>query len=97
MKTYDIPNTDSIEELARFWDAHDLTDFEDQLKEVPTPVFERRPEGTVRVRLEPEEAEAVEKLAQAKGVELGVLIHDWIVEKLDQALLSQRPRQAERG
>jgi hypothetical protein len=29
-----IPQTDSIEELARFWDAHDLTDFEDELEEV---------------------------------------------------------------
>jgi hypothetical protein len=64
MKTHDIPKTDSIEELARFWDAHDLTDFEDQLREVPGPIFERRPEGTVKVRLEPEEVEAVEKLAQ---------------------------------
>jgi len=97
MKTHDIPKTDSIEELARFWDAHDLTDFEDQLREVPGPIFERRPEGTVKVRLEPEEVEAVEKLAQARGVELGVLIHDWIVEKLDQALLAQRPRPAEHG
>jgi hypothetical protein len=25
-----LPNTDSIEELARFWDTHDLTDFKGQ-------------------------------------------------------------------
>jgi hypothetical protein len=27
-----IPQTDSIQELAEFWDTHDLTDFEEQLE-----------------------------------------------------------------
>ena len=36
-----IPETDSVEELARFWDAHDLTDFEEELEEVEEPVFDR--------------------------------------------------------
>ena len=41
MKAQQPPETDSIEELAQFWDTHDLTDFEDQLEEVKEPVFER--------------------------------------------------------
>lgn len=36
-----IPQTDSIDELARFWDTHDLTDFEDELEEVQETVFQR--------------------------------------------------------
>ena len=28
-----IPKTDSVTELARFWDAHDLTEFESELEE----------------------------------------------------------------
>jgi hypothetical protein len=36
-----IPNIDSIEELAAFWDTHDLMDFEDELEEVEEPVFDR--------------------------------------------------------
>ena len=35
-----IPQTDSIEELARFWDTHDLSDFKGELEEVMEPVFE---------------------------------------------------------
>ena len=35
-----LPETESIEELARFWDSQDLTDFEDQLEEVAEPIFE---------------------------------------------------------
>ena len=46
-----IPATDSIKELARFWDTHDLTDLEDQLEEVSEPVFERKTE-TIFVRLQ---------------------------------------------
>jgi len=35
-----IPKTDSIEELAKFRDSHDLTEFEDGIEEVREPVFE---------------------------------------------------------
>ena len=50
MKSSKIPLTISIRELARFWDAHDLTDFEDALEEIPDPVFERRAGKAVRIR-----------------------------------------------
>ena len=42
-----IPQTDSIQELAHFWDTHDLTDFSDELEEVSEPVFERQTVVTV--------------------------------------------------
>jgi hypothetical protein len=41
MKSSKLPRTDSIQELARFWDTHDLTYFEDELEEVTEPVFVR--------------------------------------------------------
>jgi hypothetical protein len=41
MNTAKIPQTDSIEELARFWDSHDVADFEGELEEAVEPVFER--------------------------------------------------------
>ena len=45
MKNKKIPQTDSIEELAQFWDLHDLTDFEDELEEIDEPVFQHT--GTI--------------------------------------------------
>ena len=39
MKQQRVPQTDSIQELAHFWDTHDLTDFEDDLEEVTESVF----------------------------------------------------------
>lgn len=47
MKKHALPNTDSVQELARFWDNHDLTDFDNQLEEVTEPVFERKCEPQI--------------------------------------------------
>ena len=44
-----IPETDSIRELAAFWDTHDVTEFADELVEVAEPVFVRRPTKGVTV------------------------------------------------
>ena len=75
-----IPKTDSIQELANFWDTHDLTDFEDQLEEVTEPVFER--ETVPKVRLQSEEAEAVKELAKSRGVSYADLIREWVLERI---------------
>ena len=85
MKTPKIPRTDSIAELARFWDTHDLTEFEDELEEVHEPVFERRAEETVTIHLPAAEVEAVKRLAKAKGMGHKALIQEWVREKLQHA------------
>ena len=76
-----IPETDSIKELARFWDTHDLTDFEDQLEEVTEPVFQRQVE-TVAVPLQAQEIQAVRRIAESQGVDYVALIQGWVLEKL---------------
>lgn len=85
MNTPKIPHTDSIAELARFWDTHDLTDFEDELEEVSESVFERHAEETVTINLPAAEVEAVKRLAKAKGIEHTALIQEWVREKLQHA------------
>jgi hypothetical protein len=80
MSTAKIPQTDSIEELARFWDSHDVTDFEDQLEEVVEPVFER--ETVVKVSLPCKEAETLKELAQSKGLHDTDLIRQWVLERV---------------
>ena len=68
MKARKIPSTDSIDELARFWDSHDLTDFTNQLEEITNPLFTRRSSTEVTVRLRPAEAKAVQRVAKTKHV-----------------------------
>jgi predicted DNA binding CopG/RHH family protein len=76
-----IPETDSIEELAQFWDTHDLTDYEDQLEKVTEPVFQRGVES-VAVPLQPQEVQAVKRIAESQGVDYIALIQGWVLEKL---------------
>jgi len=80
MKKSKLPRTDSIDELAAFWDTHDSTDFDDELEEVEEPVFVR--ETPIKVHLRSSEAEAVQQMAQAKGVSREELIRAWVLQKL---------------
>jgi hypothetical protein len=80
MKTQRLPQTDSIQELAHFWDTHDLTDFEDELEEVTGPIFE--PATVIPLNLESDEAEAVRRIAEAQGVADAELIRGWVREKI---------------
>ena len=41
MNSQHLPQSDSIEELAEFWETHDLTEFERELEEMKEQVFER--------------------------------------------------------
>ena len=52
MSTKGIPRSDSIQELAEFWDTHDLEDFADDLKVVSAQVFERGTAGTIHLSRE---------------------------------------------
>jgi len=80
MSTPKLPQTDSIQELAKFWDTHDLTEFEDELEEVGERVFER--EAGITVHLETKEAEAVRRMAESRGVADSELIRQWVLEKI---------------
>ena len=81
MNRKNIPKTDSIQELAHFWDTHDLTDFEDELEEVSEPVFELS--AQLLVALAPGELKTLNALAQSRGISPENLIREWVVERID--------------
>jgi hypothetical protein len=75
-----LPKTDSISELAKFWDAHDLTDFEEELNEVAEPVFVRP--ADVTVHLAPADARALRALAAKQRVSDAELVSQWVHERV---------------
>ncbi len=77
-----IPQTDSVAELARFWDTHDLTEFEDELEEVKTPVFDRGSKNELRIVLPSDDAAALRRAAESRGVDDTELVREWLTEKL---------------
>ncbi|MCB0065345.1 MAG: hypothetical protein KDE19_24640 [Caldilineaceae bacterium] len=80
-----IPQTDSIEELAAFWQSHDVTDFEDELEEVTTPVFVREQvagNASVQIELPVKEFAALQRIAEEQHKDYQALAQSWVLEKL---------------
>ncbi|MCH7751279.1 MAG: hypothetical protein IH898_03870 [Planctomycetes bacterium] len=75
-----LPQTDSIETMAEFWDSHDVTDFEEELEEVADPVFQSN--TVVKVPLDAQQAELARQLAAAKGITLPNLIQQWVRDRV---------------
>ncbi len=80
MSNRQLPQTDSIHELAQFWDTHDVTEFEDQLEEVGERVFER--DTKITVDLAADDADAVRAMAKSRGVGDAELIREWVRDRL---------------
>jgi hypothetical protein len=59
------PTDYPVDQLARFWNTHDLTEFEDQLDEVTEPVFEAQDQGNPYAsespNREPDQAEPIDE------------------------------------
>lgn len=77
-KMNSLPNTDSITELAEFWDKHDITEFEDELEEVEEDVFVSGQGLTVH--LPPSDAKALHQIATKRRVSESELVFKWIHE-----------------
>ena len=80
MNKLTIPKTDSIQELAHFWDTHDLTNFEGELEEVKELIFER--DVVINIHLKQDEAERIKHIAELKGISFSGLIREWVKERI---------------
>lgn len=77
-----VPQTDSIDVLAAFWESHDVTDFEDELEEVSEPLFERVTSTTIQIELPEKEFAAIQRIAHEQQLDYAGLVRDWVLEKL---------------
>jgi len=85
-----IPSSDNIKELAEFWQTHDSTDYLDLLVEVPGPLLVRK--NSVKVPLKSGEAKTLQKMAEAKGISPGELIHSWVALKLTRHKIAKKSK-----
>ena len=93
------PNIDSIQELAKFFDTQDLTDFEQDLEELGEPVFVRVKATSLSIDLQPTEAQHLKKIARSKGVKETTMLRQWVLERLHESPRTGRPaaQKARRG
>ncbi len=81
-----LPETfDTFEEMADFWDTHDVTDYEEYLTPVEVTVT-THPRHTYVISLSDTLDVALRQVQQKEGVPLNTLINLWVQEKLQQYL-----------
>ena len=76
-----IPDFQSREEEATFWDTHDVTDYLDELRPVRVRSAPHLSTG-MTVRLDPEDREALGRIAAEHGIGPSTLARMWIKERL---------------
>ena len=74
-----ISQAKTIEEIAEYWDAHDLDQHWDDTKQA---VFEVRAERQRRVTLAPEIYTKIEAKAKSSGLLPETLVNLWLAELL---------------
>lgn len=79
-----LPETfDTLEEMAEFWDTHDLTDYEEYLTPVEATIS-AHPKHHYVVTLSDTLETLLRQVQQTEGVSLNTLVNLWVQEKLQQ-------------
>jgi hypothetical protein len=83
-KTRDpIPEFETLDDIAEFWDTHSTADYDDLTHEVQ---FEVRLGSRVgqpqTITLLPELSETLQALADTRGVSVETLVNVWLTEKI---------------
>lgn len=82
-KKMKIPEFKTIEEMATFWDSHDITDFEDQLIEVKEPIFEKMKSRIISFMLDSEQYDKLKKIADQKKLNTISLVNQWVTKQIE--------------
>lgn len=77
-----IPNFATREEMAEFWDTHDISDYWDELAPVDVE-FAPPLSRSLALEIDMETWEEIEALARERELPPDDLLHVWIVERRD--------------
>ena len=80
-KRSQIPNFKNRQEMAQWFDAHNIADYQDEFKTVEAR-FAKNLVDTINVRFDPRDLEKIRKIAQRKGVGPSTLVRMWAMERL---------------
>ena len=76
-----LPDFQSREEMAKFWDTHDFTDYMDEFKPVKVRFAKNLSEG-ITIRLDAETLTELRNRAKDKGIGPTTLVRMWILDHL---------------
>ena len=84
MKQDPVPETfDRMEEMAEFWDTHDVTDYEEILTPVEATIV-AHPKHEYVITLSDTLHTKLKALQESEGVSLNTLVNLWVQEKLQE-------------
>jgi len=76
-----LSKSKNIEEIADFWDKHDLSDFDKETHEVQFEVDLKTKKHYVA--LDPELVTQIRNFSKSKGLKVESLVNLWLQQKLD--------------
>ena len=77
---------DTFEDMADFWDTHDLADYEAHLTPVEAVTISTQPKHEYIITLSESLDLLLRQVQKAEGVPLNTLVNLWVQEKLQQYL-----------
>lgn len=84
-----LPRFTSVQEEARFWQAHSPLEFRGAFREEPAEPSGRL-ETLLAVRFDRDTVALLRKVARAKGIGTTTLLRLWTIERLTETLVSAR-------
>lgn len=79
-------NKMSLEEEAKWWDTHDVTDYWNEMEDVDIVFDLKKPRTeTLIVRLQKDLKDRLTNIARKKGLNVSTLARMWLIEKLQTA------------
>ena len=86
----ELPATfETLDEMANFWDTHDVTDFEEFLTPVDATVT-LSPRHEYIITLSDSLDSLLQQVQKSEGVSLNTLVNLWVQEKLQHYAVSLR-------
>lgn len=82
-KTISIPEFTTIQEMATFWDTHEITNFEAELSEVTEPILNLPEQKEIAVRLDKTHYTMLQKIAGQERLNPMTLVQEWITEVIE--------------
>lgn len=76
-----IPNFKNLEEEAKFFETHNIVDFQDEFKPIKARFAKKLSEG-ITIRLDYETLSELRSRAQEKGIGPTTLARMWVIEQL---------------
>lgn len=78
-----IPEFSSYEDEAKWWETHNIADYQDEFKTIKARFAKNLSEG-LNIRLDPATLMKVREKAKQKGIGPTTLVRMWVMEQVGQ-------------